>query len=224
MDVVAACAVGFSEVLVGFPFLTAKVLMQNDRKWFGLPIKRYYQGVKYPFFSSVGFNMVVFPLKERFYPYTQSYWLSGALTGLCVAPQMFFIDTYTIRRQTNQSVRLSMFRGCKGFGMTVARESVALSTYFGVYHKVRENHNSFFAGGVAGLANWTTSFPLDTIRTRQIAQRCSIVEAAKQKKFWRGFSVAATRAVLVNAVSFTVFEKCLSYLNGPKRNYQSKIM
>jgi len=212
MDVAASCVVGVSETLVGFPFLTAKVLMQNNRKWFGLPIKRYYQGVKYPLFSSIGFNMIVFPLKERFYPYTNSYWTSGALAGLCVAPQMFFIDTYTIRRQTNQNVSLQMFKKSKGFGTTVARESVALSTYFGVYHKVRENHNSFFAGGVAGLANWTTSFPLDTVRTRQIAQRCTIIEAAKQRKFWRGFPIAAVRAVIVNAVSFTVFEKTLGYL------------
>ena len=224
MDVAAAGAVGFSETIVGFPFLTAKVLLQNNHKWWGHSIKRYYRGVKYPLFSSVGFNMVVFPLKERFYPHTQSYWLSGALAGICVAPQMFFIDTYTIRRQTNQNVGLQMFKGSKGFGMTLARESVALSTYFGVYHKVRENHNSFFSGGVAGLANWTASYPVDTIRTRQIAQRCSIVEAAKQRKFWRGFPIAAVRAVLVNAVSFTVFEKCLSYLNGPKQSYQSKIV
>ena len=212
MDVAASSVVGISETLVGFPFLTAKVLLQNNHKWWGHPIRRYYQGMRYPLFSSVGFNIVVFPLKERFYPFTQSYWLSGALAGLCVSPQMFFIDTYTIRRQTNQNVGLSMFRGSKGFGTTVARESVALSTYFGVYHKVRETHNSFFSGGVAGLANWAMSFPIDTIRTRQIAQRCTIIEAAKQRKFWRGFPIAAVRAVLVNAVSFTVFEKTLGYL------------
>ena len=135
MDIFAGFCVGWSEVLVGYPFLTAKVLVQNGHSWWGHPLHRYYQGVRYPLVSSVGFNTVVFPLKERLYPYTGSYFVSGALAGMVVAPQMYFIDTFTIRRQTNQGVGLRMFRGSRGFGMTLGREVVALSTYFGVYHK-----------------------------------------------------------------------------------------
>jgi len=206
MDVFAAFCVGWSETLVGFPFLTAKVLAQNGHKWWGHAPRRYYQGVKYPLLSSVGFNTVVFPLKDRLYPYTGSYALSGAIAGLVVAPQMFFIDTFTIRRQTNQTVNLKMFRGSRGFGMTMGRETVALSTYFGTYHKLREHYGSLVSGGAAGLANWTLSFPLDTIRTRQIAQRCSVPTALKMGGIWRGFPIAATRAVVVNAVSFSVYE------------------
>ena len=209
MDVAAAFCVGWSETLVGFPFLTAKVLVQNGHKWWGHPFRRYYQGVKYPLMSSVGFNMVVFPLHDRLYPYTGSYALSGLLSGLVVSPQMYFIDTFTIRRQTNQGVSLGMFRGSRGFGMTMLRESVALSCYFGTYHRVREGNSSFVAGGCAGLANWTMSFPLDTLRTRQMAQRCSIGDALRQGRLWRGFFIAATRSVVVNSVSFTVYEKCL---------------
>ena len=89
MDVAAAFCVGWSETLVGFPFLTAKVLVQNGHKWWGHPFRRYYQGVKYPLMSSVGFNMVVFPLHDRLYPYTGSYALSGLLSGLVVSPQMY---------------------------------------------------------------------------------------------------------------------------------------
>ena len=206
MDILGGFCVGWSEVLVGYPFLTAKVLMQNGYPWWGHPLRRYYQGVRYPLVSSVGFNMVVFPLKERLYPYTNNYALSGALAGVAVAPQMYFIDTFTIRRQTNQGVGLSMFRGSRGFGMTVGREVVALSTYFGTYHKMRENYGSLISGGVAGLANWTLSFPLDTLRTRQMAQRCSLSEAWRMGKIWKGFPIAAARAVVVNAVGFSVYE------------------
>ena len=46
-----------------------------------------------------------------------------------------------------------MFSGSRGFGMTMGREVVALSTYFGTYHKMREHSNSLASGGVAGLTN-----------------------------------------------------------------------
>ena len=212
MEILSGFAVGLSETLVGYPFLTAKVLVQNQRPWWGHSFRRYYQGVKYPMVSSLAFNTLVFPCKEYLYPHTQNYALSGALTGVIVAPQMWFIDTFTIRRQTNQPVFLSMFRGAKGFGMTLARESLALSVYFSTYHWMRRDWGSLVSGGAAGLANWTLSFPLDTIRTRQIAQRCTIAQAFNQKKLWRGFPIAAARAVVVNAASFTVYEKTMSIL------------
>ena len=191
---------------MGYPFLTAKVLSQNGYPWWGHSLRRYYQGVKYPLVSGVGFNMVVFPLKDRLYPYTGSYFISGALAGVAVAPQMYFIDTFTIRRQTNQCVGLNMFRGSRGFGMTVCRETVALSTYFGTYHKMRENYGSLISGGTAGLANWTLSFPLDTLRTRQMAQRCGVSTAWRMGYIWKGFPIAAMRAVVVNAVGFSVYD------------------
>lgn len=163
--------------------------------------------------SSIGFNAVVFPLKDYLHDECgTSYAFAGFLAGVAVSPQMFLIDTCMIRAQTNQNVTLNMFRGCKGFGMTFARECVALSTYFASYHKCRESQGSFVSGAVAGLCNWTLSFPLDTIRTRQIAQRCTIREALAQKRLWRGFGIAACRAIVVNACSFTVYENVLGIL------------
>ena len=214
-DIISAFAVGISETVIGHPFNTAKVLLQNKKKWWGLPLKHYYRGVKYPLVSGTFFNMTVFPLKERTYKYTNNYFLSGVIAGIIVSPAMFFVDTFTIKRQTNQNVGLSMFKGSKGFQSTITREIVALSTYFGVYHWMRDEkqYNSLISGGTAGLANWTLSYPIDVIRSRQIAQRITIKEAIKMKKFWGGFSIAATRAIIVNAISFTVFENCKQYFD-----------
>ena len=71
---------------------------------------------------------------------------------------MYFIDTFTIRRQTNQGVSLSMFKGSRGFGMTLGREVVALSTYFGTYHKMRENNGSLVSGGGGRVGELDTEF------------------------------------------------------------------
>ena len=215
-DIISAFAVGINEALIGHPFNTAKVLIQNKKKWWGLPFKHYYRGIRYPLMSQTFFNMTVFPIKERTYKYTNSYFLSGVIAGIIVSPQMFFVDTFTIKRQTNQNVGLSMFKGSKGFQSTMAREIVALSTYFGVYHWMRDDlqYNSLIAGGTAGLTNWTVSYPLDVIRSRQIAQRITIKEAIKMGNFWKGYPIAASRSVIVNAISFTVFERLKNYFDG----------
>jgi hypothetical protein len=206
MDVVAAFCVGWSETLVGFPFVTAKVLVQNGESWRQRPL-RYYQGVKYPLMGSVAFNMLVFPMHERLFPYL-GHWGAGFVSGLAVSPQVFMLDTFTIRRQTNQAA--GSLRGARGFGMTLTRESLAMATYFGVYHRVREGANSFVAGGCAGLANWTLTYPLDTIRTRQIAQGVRARDALGH--LWKGYRFAAARSVVVNAVSFSVYERAVAFL------------
>ena len=95
-DIIYAFGVGISETLIGHPFNTAKVLIQNKKKWYGLPFKQYYRGIRYPLVSGTFFNMMVFPIKELTYKYTNNYFLSGVLAGFIVAPQMYFIDTFTI--------------------------------------------------------------------------------------------------------------------------------
>ena len=215
-DIISSFGVAIGEVCIGHPFNTAKVLLQNKKKWIGLPLKHYYRGVKYPFVSSIFFNMTAFPIKERTYKYTHNYFLSGVIASIFVTPQMFFLDTYTIKRQTGQNVSLSMFKGAKGFQSTFLRETMALSVYFGTYHSMRDDYkfNSFISGGTAGLANWTLTYPIDVIRSRQIANRFTIKQAIHMGSLWSGFSIAATRSIIVNAISFTIFENIKKYIDS----------
>ena len=204
-DILAGACVGWAETLVGYPFVTCKVLLQNNMPWWGHRFTRYYQGVKYPLVSGVAFNMMVFPLHEVLAPHT-GHALAGAVCGAAVAPQVFFVDTFMVRRQTNQRIHARMFKGARGLRMTLAREIPAMTAFFGVYHAAREQHNSLVSGAAAGLANWTLTYPLDTLRNRQIAQKCSVKDAWAKKQLWRGYPLAAARSIVVNAVSFTVWE------------------
>ena len=52
-DIFAASCVGISQVLSGHPFDTAKVLIQNNKKWFGLHVKDYYRGWRFPLLAAV---------------------------------------------------------------------------------------------------------------------------------------------------------------------------
>ena len=212
-DILAGASVGLSQTLVGHPFDTAKVLIQNKQRWLGLPLSSYYKGWKFPLFSATLFNSIVFPIYERTINHTNNSFVSGFLAGTFVSPFVYIFDVGKIRQQTSQPVRLNKFWNSYGKFATFNRETVAMSVYFGTYFKLKENNfHPLMAGGLAGLANWTITYPIDVIRSRQIAQNIPMRQAIKQKQLWKGFPICATRAIIVNAVNFWVYEKAKKYL------------
>ena len=66
-DFISGLCAGCAQVAVGHPFDTAKVLIQNNQKWFGLSLGEYYRGWKFPLISATIFNCTVFPVYERTY-------------------------------------------------------------------------------------------------------------------------------------------------------------
>jgi hypothetical protein len=64
------------------------------------------------------------------------------------------------------------------------------------------------SGGIAGLANWTITYPLDVVRNRQMATQVSFYNALKMGSLWKGYAFCAIRAIKVNAVGFYVYELC----------------
>ena len=55
-DLVAGLCAGMAQVSVGHPFDTIKVLIQNNKRWYGLPLKSYYRGWRFPMTSASIFN------------------------------------------------------------------------------------------------------------------------------------------------------------------------
>ena len=76
-DFIAAFCVGVGQVAIGHPFDTTKILIQNNRKWLGLPVKDYYRGWKFPMTSAVILNCMTFPIVERTKPYTQNNFMTN---------------------------------------------------------------------------------------------------------------------------------------------------
>lgn len=206
-DIFASIFVGIGQVSIGHPFDTSIVLIQNNKKWLGLPLKKYYRGWRYPMVSSVIFNCTAFPIYERSKKYTNNNIYSGMLAGLAVWPSVFCFDVGKIKRQTSQSLKLKDIVTTPGKVATMSRELIAMPVYFGTYDYLRKkDFEIYMAGACAGIANWTITYPIETIRNRQIAQNITITEAIKQKKIFRGYPVCALRSVLVNAVNFYIYE------------------
>ena len=207
-EILSGFCAGIAQVAVGHPFDTIKVLMQNNKPWLGLPITSYYQGWKFPLISATIFNCTVFPVYEYTIKKTENNFISGGLSGLAVTPLVYLFDIGKIKRQVNEKIKLEDFYKTKGLTTTTIRETLAMITYFGSYNYFKEMElHPLISGGLAGLTNWTATYPIDVMRSRQIAQNITIKEAFSQGYLWRGFNVCALRAILVNGAIFFVYEK-----------------
>jgi hypothetical protein len=217
-DIAAGVASGVAQTIVGHPLDTIKVLVQNGHPWKMKTTSMYYRGASFPFVSSILFNATVFPVYERTISITNSSYISGILSGMVVSPIMYVFDVGKIKLQTNQPLSASDFYRTKGFPITLCRESLAMTIYFSTYHWFRKQTHPLVAGGLAGLFNWTVTYPLDIIRSRQIAQNITFYEALQQGTLWRGYVPCALRAILVNASCFYVYEKTLSMCSTESKN------
>ena len=207
-DIIAGTAVGVCQIIIGYPIDTIKVLIQNKQQWMGLNLKSYYKGYKYPFIGSMTYNMLAFPIYERTIHITKSNFISGFLRGIIISPFVFLIDIGKIKNQTGSKLTIKDLYNTKGFYSNLLRESLASGIYFSSYHYCKSDlhYSILLSGGIAGLATWTLTYPIDVIRTRQIAQNISITKSIHQRNLWKGYIPCAIRAVLVNSISFYVYE------------------
>ena len=205
--------IGATQTLFGHPLDTIKVRIQNNQNWKNMKPHHYYRGYLYPLSGSLVINMIVFPAYENTIEYTKSPTLSGLISGLCVSPFIYMFDVGKIKRQAHTKLKLKDFIKTKGKISNLSRESLANSVYFGGYFYCKNNlkFSPLISGGIAGLLNWTLTYPIDVVRTRQIAQNISIKEAFKQGKIWKGYYPCAIRAIIVNSLSFYVYECCKSF-------------
>lgn len=85
---------------------------------------------------------------------------------------------------------------------------------------------SMLAGGFAGVAAWSTCMPFDVIKSNlqsdvEHTKYRGVIDCAAQvyrrsglRGFFAGLPVACLRAFPTNAITFVVYSKTLSYLNG----------
>jgi len=212
-DFIAAACVGVGQVTIGYPFDTTKVLIQNNRKWFRLPIRHYYRGWRFPLASAVVLNCITFPTVERTKPYTKNSFVSGTLAGIIISPIVFCFDVGKIKLQTKQQIVFKTILNTRGRYSTFVRETLAGTIYFGSYFTCKDyGFHPLISGGFAGLANWTITYPIDVIKSRQISQNITIPEAVKMGNLWKGFHICAIRAVLVNSINFWIYDTVKKYL------------
>ena len=216
-EFIAGSLSGFAQTIIGHPFDTVKVRIQNGHSFTlkSLGIKDYFRGMMYPLGFSVFINAVAFSSYSKLLNIcNQNHFIAGGLSGLLVSPIIHFQDIGKIQRQIGNSVTLKSFLTSHGLTSTFLREFFALSLYFGSYQMMRENdHGALLSGAVAGLVNWTLTYPLDVIRGRVYGQCVGMLDALRMGSLWRGYGFCASRAIVVNSVGFKVYEDAKKLLD-----------
>ena len=207
MDIALGASIGAVQVAIGHPLDTAKTLVQNGQSFKTLNPKQFYRGWAWPIAASVAFNAVAFPVYHKALQQMSSPYAAGLLSGLAVAPIEYGFGVGKIRQQTKTQLP---WHG-RGFTMATIRTSLAMSVYFGVYEDLKSTTGPFLAGAGAGIANWTLTYPFDVIATRQIASRITIREALAMGQLTRGYVPCIIRAILVNSVSFKMYDLYMNY-------------
>ena len=220
-DFLAGSISGLSQVIVGFPFDTIKIHLQNGKRihYRDFLFRHYFRGIPYPMFFSCINNSLSFGVYHSvFSNYSTSSIVSGWVAGLATVPFIHIQDTGKVRRQLGERLTFRHFITTHGIFATILRETTAMSIYFSTYERMKQtNIPTFISGGITGLLNWTLTYPIDVVRNRVYGQRINIREAIQQRDFWRGYSVCALRAILVNSVGFFVFETAKNILEDGQR-------
>ncbi|KAG8379939.1 hypothetical protein BUALT_Bualt07G0141800 [Buddleja alternifolia] len=178
---------------------------------------------------------------------------TGAIQSLLLSPVELVKIRLQLQSKTdtlaNQSgpvhiariiLRTQGLRGIyRGLGITVLRDAPAHGVYFFTYEYIREQlhpgcrkngqenvRTMLLAGGLAGVASWICSYPLDVIKTRIQAQSQSsnlkysgIVDCFRRSVreegynvMWRGLGTTVARAFVVNGAIFTAYETALRFV------------
>ena len=212
-EFIAGAISGFGQTLFGHPLDTIKVRIQNGAPISNLKLTHFYRGVTYPLISSSIINSVIFGVYNKTNKNINNKFISGMLSGMSAAPFVYLFDIYKSKRQLNKEVSIRTFLNSKGYIACSLRESIAFSTYFISYDYCKDKGLSVpISGSIAGLLNWTLTYPLDVIRNRQLVSNISMIEAYKKGNLWKGYSICASRAIIVNSVGFYLYEKIIKQL------------
>lgn len=207
-DFLIGAVSGMGQVITGHPLDTIKVRMQNNVPIHNMKLKHYYRGITYPLISSSIVNSIIFGVYHNTIDKTNNSIVSGFISGLVCSPVVYAFDVYKTKRQMNSTVSHTTLLTSRGFFTSISRESIAFSSYFSSYNYLKDSGlNPLVSGGIAGLLNWALTYPIDVIRNRQIALNIPAREAYNMGHLWKGFSICSTRAIIVNAVGFYIYEE-----------------
>jgi solute carrier family 25 carnitine/acylcarnitine transporter 20/29 len=209
MEFIAGSISGFSQIIVGHPFDTYKIWLQSNNsknkiKYNLKNLKCLYRGIKYPIYTNCLINGIMFGCNHNFYNYTKNHWISGFLTGLLTGFICGPMELYKIRKQTN----LTYPKNWRiGLPITILRESIACSIYFGSFDYFNNYYSIFISGGLAGLFGCAIPHPIDTIKTRIQSNLSTIpiINIIKKGNLYSGFLYTCIRALIVNSIGFPVY-------------------
>jgi solute carrier family 25 carnitine/acylcarnitine transporter 20/29 len=168
--------------------------------------------------------------------------ISGAISGLTASLIVTPYERIKILKQTKQQIKLNQYFNpyfmYKGLSATFTREVPGFAIYFSTYEGLKSHFyknkdisilSSFVFGGMSGTMAWIFIYPQDRIKTIiQSNNQDNISSIIKStinggfiktlQSFYKGFSFAIGRAILLHSGTFATME----ILNKKTRNNKSE--
>jgi len=217
-DFFAGICNGIIQNTIGHPFDTLKVLMQNKVSIKNITLYDMYRGYKYPLYNQILTNSFALDLHSKLKQAgIKNEFINGGIIGSAITPLAFFFDILKIKRQNEMKYSIKDFIKPLSFGLTLKREVIAYSLYFGSYFEMRKKEiHPGIAGGISGCLNWTITYPIDTIRTRYITFDKTLFECILMQDYWKGYNICMIRAFLVSSFGFTAYEYVLKLIKNTR--------
>lgn len=212
---ISGMVAGGVSTLIGHPLDTIKTWKQNSNSNIKFNIKNILRGYKYPLLSSITFNGYLFGINNYINNnYYDNHLVSGAITGFSFSFLVNPFELYKVRKQCGKKV-LYTSNPLRGICMTLPRETIGCSFYFGTYNYLKNNNvEPLFGGAIAGIVSWTVSYPFDTMKTKiQLHNKLSYKQAFKQGNYWKGFNYCILRAVIVNSIVLYTYEYMMNSID-----------
>lgn len=227
---------GMMAILVSHPIDTIKTNYQ-EKLPININIRTLYKGI-FPPLVGIGLEKsLVFGTYNTLYRHTESYWISGGISGFTASFIVTPYERLKILYQTDNNYKLlgsnvNMRYLFSGLSATFYREVPGFAIYFSVYNFLKERtqcyynrdikmYESFIYGGFSGAFSWIFIYPQDRIKThiQSSNAKISLKNGIKDifndggiRGLYRGFHFAIMRAVPLHATAFMVNELCNKYL------------
>jgi solute carrier family 25 carnitine/acylcarnitine transporter 20/29 len=218
---------GMFGVLLSHPIDTIKTARQSNFK-LNYNFLNLYKGIVPPLIGVGLEKALVFGTYQLLRKHQVNVPVSGAIAGFIATFIVTPYERLKILKQTSQNSTNST-NLYKGFSATFIREVPGFSIYFMSYHTLKDYYNdkvnlksnklppeiSFLFGGISGSMAWIFIYPQDRIKTiiqssNHNKKIISIIKSTLKdggiKSFYSGFGFAISRAILLHAGTFMMFE------------------
>ena len=224
---------GMCGVLISHPIDTIKTHIQTGNKLntFKLSFSNLYKGMSAPLIGVGIEKAIVFGTYNYILSKTDNNIpISGAIAGIISSFIVTPYERIKILKQNSQVINYKdinikfLFRGLSA---TFIREMPGFAIYFSTYeylkrrnftnnNKTIDLYHSFLYGGISGLSAWIFIYPQDKIKTVMQSNSNSgngfthivknMYNTYGLTYFYKGFSWAAGRAVLLHSGTFCIME------------------
>ena len=230
MEFISGATLGFTKIIIGYPFDTVKSRMQvnTNLKFTELiyngnkSVFNLYRGFELPLVANSLKRGTQYGVFEKFNYVTNSTYLSGFLAGGFSSIITNPVNVIKNKIQTGEG-KSSSFKLLgniinkgklfKGLSQSILRDSLFSGMYLGVYGQCREYFpkNSYYysiSGFIAGSSTWVVMMPFDTYRTMIQAEKMENLKVVRKNPLvlWRGLSVMLMRSGPINMINMVLYE------------------